>query len=105
MLLRGKLTPRRRILLAAIVLLLALLGLASWQGMAITRGVETRDMDWNADGTVSRGEILQAFYAVTATRERTGERECTTFTWYRSGESIRVDCQTVFDDGKGAAAE
>ncbi|MBD9367814.1 hypothetical protein [Xanthomonas sp. XNM01] len=103
MLLRGRLTPRRKILLAALALALLALGWASWQGMAITRGVETKDMDWNADGTVSRTEILQAFYAVTAARERSGQRECTTFAWYRSGESIRVDCQTVFDDGAGAA--
>ena len=38
----------------------------------------------------------QSIYAVTASRERQGPRECTTFRWYRSGEVIRVDCRTVF---------
>ncbi|WP_372014790.1 hypothetical protein [Pseudoxanthomonas sp. 10H] len=97
MLLRGKLTPRRKLLLVILAVLLLAVGWAGWAGMAVTRGIETRDMDWNEDGTVTRTEIAQAFYAVTATREREGQRECTTFRWYRSGEAIRVDCSTVFE--------
>ncbi|AKC87619.1 hypothetical protein [Pseudoxanthomonas suwonensis] len=97
MLLKGKLTPRRKLLLGILAALLLAIGWASWAGMAATRGIETREMDWNQDGTVSRGEIAQAFYAVAATRTREGARECTTFRWYRSGEVIRVDCRTVFD--------
>ena len=96
MLLRGRLTPRRKLLLVVLAAFLLAAGWAGWAGMAVTRGVETRDMDWNEDGTVTRAEIAQAFYAVTATRERDGARECTTFRWYRSGEAIRVDCRTVF---------
>ncbi|HET6397397.1 MAG TPA: hypothetical protein VFF91_11210 [Pseudoxanthomonas sp.] len=99
---RARFSPRRRGLLAVVLVLMALVGWASWTGMAITRGVETRDMDWNADGTVEHREILQAFYAVTATRVVEGNRECTTFRWYRGGEAIRVDCRTVFE---GADAE
>jgi hypothetical protein len=97
MLLRGKLTPRRKLLLAILVVLLLAVAWAGWAGMAVTRGIATDDMDWNGDGTVSRAEIAQSFYAVTATRERDGARECTTFRWYRSGEAIRVDCSTVFE--------
>lgn len=96
MLLKGKLTPRRKLLLGILALLLVAVAWAGWAGMAVTRGIETGDMDWNEDGTVTRTEIAQAFYAVTATRERDGARECTTFRWYRSGEAIRVDCRTVF---------
>ena len=96
MLLRGKLTPRRKLLLGLLAVLLLAIGWAGWAGMAATRGVETADMDWNGDGTVSRTEILQSFYAVTAQRVREGNRECTTFRWGRAGEVIRVDCQTVF---------
>ena len=51
--------------------------------------------DQNGDGTVTRSEIAQSFYAVTATRQREGNRECTSFRW-RNGEAIRVDCRTVF---------
>lgn len=96
MLLRGRLTTRRKILFGLLAAALLLLGLAGWLGMAATRGVETRDMDWNADGSVDRTEILQSLYAVTAERVTEGDRQCTTFRWFRSGEVIRVDCQTVF---------
>ncbi|UNK56881.1 hypothetical protein MNQ95_12105 [Pseudoxanthomonas daejeonensis] len=97
MLLKGRLTPRRKLLLGILAVLLLAVGWAGWAGMAVTRGVDTTDMDWNEDGEVSRGEIAQAFYAVTASREREGVRECTTFRWYRTGEAIRVDCKTVFE--------
>jgi hypothetical protein len=97
MLLRGRLTPRRKLLLAMLAVALVVIGWAGWVGMAATRGVETSDMDWNEDGTVSRGEIAQAFYAVTASREQQGPRECTTFRRFPGGEVIRVDCRTVFE--------
>lgn len=97
MLLRGRLTPRRKLLLALLAVALAAIGWAGWVGMAATRGVETADMDWNEDGTVSRGEIAQAFYAVTAAREQEGRRECTTFRRFPGGAVIRVDCRTVFE--------
>lgn len=97
MLLRGKFTPRRKALLGLLALSLLAVGWMGLTGMAAIRGVETRDMDWNGDGTVTGTEIAQAFYAVSATRERDGNRECTTFRWQRSGQAIRVDCRTVFD--------
>ena len=100
MLLRGRLTPRRKVLFGLLVVMLLLVGLAGWLGMAATRGVETRDMDWNADGSVGRTEILQSLYAVTAERVTEGSRQCTTFRWFRSGEVIRVDCQTVFGNAE-----
>ena len=103
MLLKGKLTPRRKLLLAILAVLLLTVGWAGWVGMAATRGIETGDMDWNEDGVVSSAEIAQSFYAVTATRERDGARECTTFRRYPGGEVIRVDCSTVFDSGEGKA--
>jgi len=96
MLLRGRLTPRRKALLGMLATALLAVGWMGWTGMAAVRGVETRDMDWDADGTVTRTEMAQAFYAVTATVHQDGNRECTTFRWYRSGETIRVDCRTVF---------
>lgn len=107
MLLRGRLTRRRKILLGVLAAVLLVLAWAGWSGMAATRGIATADMDWNADGMVSRSEVLQAFYAVVAERRIDGSRECTTFRWYRSGETIRVDCRTVFDgqDGQPPAAQ
>ena len=97
MLLRGKLTPRRKLLLGILAVLLLAVGWASWTGMAVTAGIGTADMDWDGDGTVTRTEIAQSFYAVTASHEQDGNRECTTFRWHRGGEAIRVDCRTVFE--------
>ena len=97
MLLRGRLTPRRKVLLGLLALMLLAVAWMGWTGVAAVRGVETADMDWDGDGNVSRGEILQSLHAVTATVEREGSRECTTFRWRGSGETIRVDCRTVFE--------
>ncbi|WP_349985715.1 EF-hand domain-containing protein [Stenotrophomonas sp. WHRI 8082] len=96
MILRGKFTRRRKALLALVLLMLAYLACAWFAGLAITKGVEQKDMDWNADGTVTRDEILQAFYAVGISETKEGNRECRTFLWRKTGEQIRVDCRTVF---------
>jgi len=96
MILRGRFTRRRKALLVLVLIVLAWLGYAWFAGIAITRGIEQKDMDWNGDGTVTRDEILQAFHAVGVTDSKEGNRECRTFAWRRSGEQIRVDCRTVF---------
>ncbi|MCD7098652.1 EF-hand domain-containing protein [Stenotrophomonas sp. MMGLT7] len=98
MILRGPLSGRRRVLLVILLLVLAWLAYAWFAGMAITRGVEMRDMDWDGDGTVSRTELAQAFYAVVVEESQQGSRHCRTFKWRRSGEQIRVDCRTVFGE-------
>ncbi|ADV26923.1 hypothetical protein Psesu_1073 [Pseudoxanthomonas suwonensis 11-1] len=100
MLLRGRMSPRRKVLLGLLAAVFVLVGVAGWLGMAATRGMATSEMDWNGDGRVDRSEILQSFYAVTAKRSTEGNRECTTYRWFRSGEVIRVECQTVFKDGE-----
>ena len=96
MILRGRFTRRRKALLVLIVVVLGWLAYAGWAGIAITKGVEQKDMDWNGDGTVTRAEILQAFHAVGASDTKQGNRECRTFVWRSTGEQIRVDCRTVF---------
>lgn len=105
MLLRGRLSRRRKVLLGMLAVVLLVVGWAGWAGMAATRGVATADMDWDGDGTVGRGEILQAFYAVVAQRHVDGNRTCTTFRWYRSGEAIRVECRTVIGAGSDGSGE
>lgn len=96
MILRGKFTRRRKALLVLVLIVLAWLGYAWFADIAITQGIEQKDMDWNADGTVTRDEIIQAFHAVGVTTTKEGNRECRTFLWRKSGEQIRVDCRTVF---------
>ena len=103
MILRGRFTTRRKVLAAVMLLILAVLGYAWQAGMAITQGLETRDMDWNGDGTTSRSEIAQAFYAVTVKKSVDGQRHCNSFYWRSSGEQMRVDCKTVFAPEPAAA--
>lgn len=102
MILRGRFTPRRKALAVLMLLILGWLGYAWYAGMAITQGVETRDMDWNGDGSVGRDEIAQAFYAVAVKKTVDGNRHCSTFYWRGTGAQIRVDCRTVFGGADAA---
>ncbi|MCU1189010.1 EF-hand domain-containing protein [Stenotrophomonas maltophilia] len=102
MILRGKFSPRRKALLALVLIVLAWLGYAWYANIAITQGIEQKDMDWNGDGTVTRDEIIESFYAVAVNDSQDGNRHCRTFVWRSTCEQIRVDCRTEF---KPAAAE
>jgi hypothetical protein len=96
MILRGPLTPRRKVLLGVLVALLLGVGWLYWDGAAITAGLSAKDMDWNGDGTVSQQEMLEAVYAVRVTREQDGNRTCTHFLRRGSEKAFRVDCRTEF---------
>ncbi|AXI83943.1 EF-hand domain-containing protein [Xylella taiwanensis] len=96
MILQSRFSRRRKILWAVMLVFLCWLGYSRYVGLAIAAGVQLQDMDWNGDGTVSRQEIMQAFYAVAVTRSQDNQRQCVTYYWRRSGEQIRVDCRTVF---------
>lgn len=100
MILRGQFTRRRKALLILVLVVLGWLGYAWYAGIAITQGLEQQDMDWNADRTVSRTEVLQSFYAVGVKVTDEGNRHCKAFYWRSSGEQIRVDCRTVFGEAK-----
>lgn len=97
MILKGRFSPRRKALLALVLLALAWLGWGWYSGVAITQGVEKEQMDWNGDGQVSRDEFLQAFYAVSVKDSVEGNRHCRSFIWRSSGEEFRRDCRTVFN--------
>jgi hypothetical protein len=105
MILRGKFSPRRKALLALVLIVLAWLGYAWYANIAITQGIEQKDMDWNGDGTVSRDEIIQSFYAVSVNDSQDGSRHCRTFVWRGTGEQIRVDCRTEFKPAEEAKKE
>ena len=86
---------RRRLFLGLLAVLAIYLAYAFYAGMAFTAGIETKDMDWNNDGTVSQDEMLQSWYAVTVKKTKEGNRECSEFAWRGSGVAIRVDCRTT----------
>jgi len=91
----GKLTPRRKALLALIVLALVFVAWAWHEGIAVTRGIALEQMDWNDDGHVSQTEFFQAFYAVKVQDTVQGTRQCRVFSWRSSGTEFRRDCLTV----------
>lgn len=92
---RGPMTPRRRALLAVLLLVLAWLGWSWWAGMAITAGLDKTQMDWDGNGIVSGDELWQSVYAVSVVDSQDGTRSCRQFVWRRSGEVIRVECRTT----------
>jgi len=102
MILKGRFSPRRKALLALVLLALAWLGWGWYSGVAITQGVEKEQMDWNGDGQVSREEFLQAFYAVKVVDSVDGNRHCRSFMWRSSGQEFRRDCRTVFNKEKAS---
>ena len=88
-------TARRVATRGFFVTLLIVVGWLHFTGAAATRGIERKDMDWNNDGNVTMREMLQSFYAVTVTTTTEGARECRTFAFRGSEQSLRVDCKTV----------
>ncbi|MCD9029265.1 hypothetical protein LDO26_13765 [Luteimonas sp. BDR2-5] len=92
---RRKLSSRRLALFATVALLLCGVAWMHHAGVAGVSGMPFEDMDWNEDGEVTRGEVLQAFHAVVVTRSASGSRECTEYRWRRDASVIRVDCRTV----------
>lgn len=91
---RGGLSRRRVILLVAMLALIAAMFALKSMGVAGLNGAQVRDMDWNADGTVSQAEMLQGFHAVIVHERIEGKRVCRSYAWRRAPEEpIRVDCR------------
>ena len=91
----SRFSPRRKALLAVVLLALAGVAWMYYIGAAGISGIPTKDMDWDGDGTVSRQEILQSFHAVVVTKTKEGQRQCNAYQWRNSQQPIRVDCRTT----------
>lgn len=91
---RSRFSTRRKALLGLVVIALGVVGWLQYVGAAGISGIPTKDMDWNADGTVTQSEIMQAFYAVGVTKTSEGRRECSEYYWRKDKRGIRVDCRT-----------
>src|SRR3546814_13836383 len=90
---------RRKLLFGMLALLVLYSGYAWYAGLAFTAGIETQDMDWNGDGSVSTQETLQSWYAVTVRSTKEGARGCNAFYWRgtENGEPNRFACTTPFE--------
>lgn len=98
---RGKgFSTRRKALLGLVVIALGVIGWLQYIGAAGISGMPTRDMDWNADGTVTQQEIFQAFHSVSVKKTREGPRECSDYYWRADHRSIRLDCRTSMEAAK-----
>lgn len=90
-----RISGRRKTLLAMLAAILLLMGAMRWFGIAGLSGTQAHEMDWNADGRVSRTEILQAYSVVVVSEMRDGRRVCRSYAWLRDRDNpIRVDCRT-----------
>src|SRR3546814_19483505 len=66
---------RRKLLFGMLALLVLYSGYAWYAGLAFTAGIETQDMDWNGDGSVSTQETMQSWYAVNVRSTKEGRSE------------------------------
>jgi hypothetical protein len=92
---RSRFSTRRKALLGLVAIALGVVGWLQYVGAAGISGIPTKEMDWNADGTVTQQEIMQSFYAVGVTKTSQGQRECSEYYWREGKRSIRVDCRTT----------
>lgn len=91
---KGRLSNRRIALFATVAVLLLALGWMRYTNAAALSGMPFKEMDWNEDGELTRGEVLQGFFTVTAVRTQAGQRSCVDYRRRGSSESIRVECRT-----------
>jgi hypothetical protein len=92
-------STRRKALLGLVVIAFGVIGWLQYIGAAGISGMPTREMDWNADGTVTQQEIFQAFHAVSVKKTSEGQRECSAYQWRDGHRPIRVDCRTTMATG------
>ncbi|MDR6991456.1 EF-hand domain-containing protein [Luteimonas sp. 3794] len=91
---KGRLSNRRIAVFATMAVLLLALGWLRYTNAAALSGMPFKEMDWNEDGALTRSEVLQGFFTVTAVRTQRGHRSCVDYRRRGSAESIRVECRT-----------
>jgi hypothetical protein len=97
-----RLSGRRKVLFAMVALILLLVAALRWIGVAGLHGTEPRQMDWNADGEVTRLEILQAYTTIVVRESVDGNRRCRSYARLRDRDTpIRVDCRVTPGNGEG----
>ena len=105
---RARFSPRRKLLLAAMLLLFAAMLVLRLMGIAGFNGTAPEGMDWNDDGVASRAEILQGYTIIAVDETRDGPRTCRRYVRLRDREApFRVECRVEFgeDGGKGSTPQ
>ncbi|NDK39169.1 EF-hand domain-containing protein [Pseudoxanthomonas gei] len=97
---RPRFSTRRKALLGLVAIALGVVAWLQYVGAAGISGMATKDMDWNADGSVSQQEIFQSFHSVSVTKTRDGRRQCSSYYWRADRRPIRLDCRTEMEASK-----
>lgn len=101
---RPRFSPRRRVLLVAVLALLATMAALAAMGIAGFNGTAPREMDWNGDGSASGAEIVQGYTVVAVAVTREGKRTCRSYARLRDrAVPLRVDCRVEFAQDGGEA--
>ena len=95
---RWRLSPRRKALLATVLLAMVAMLALRWMGVAGFNGTQPNEMDWNEDGVASRAEIVQGYTVIVVEETRDGPRTCRRYARLRERDApFRVDCRVVLD--------
>ena len=101
---RTRFSPRRKVLLVSVLLLMAAMVALRLMGIAGFNGTEPRAMDWNDDGVATREEIVQGYTIVAVRETRDGPRTCRHYARLRDREApFRVECRVEFGADADAA--
>jgi len=103
---RSRFSPRRKVLLVAVLLLLATMLALRFMGIAGFNGTQPREMDWNDDGVATGDEILQGYTIVAIRETREGTRTCRQYARLRDRQApFRVECRVEFGKQDGEAGQ
>ena len=93
---RWRLSPRRRVLLAAVLLAMVAMLVLRLMGVAGFNGTQPREMDWDDDGVVTRAEIVRGYSVVAVEQTSEGPRTCRRYVRLgQRDEPFRVECRVV----------
>ena len=93
---RLPLSPRRKVLLATVLLVLVAMTVLRMMGVAGFNGTQPREMDWDDDGVATRAEILRGYSVIAVEQTRDGPRTCRRYVRLGRGDApFRVECRVV----------
>lgn len=94
---RSRFSPRRKALLAAVLLALVAMSALRLMGIAGFNGTQPREMDWNDDGVATGDEIVQGYTIIAIHETREGPRTCRHYARLRDRQApFRVECRVEF---------